>query len=252
MGRIDGKVSIVTGAGSGMGKAAALIFAQEGSKVVVSDINAETGKATVAEIKAVGGEAIFVRADVSQAADCEQLVAKTVEAFGQLDIAFNNAGVNQTPTPLAEITEEEWDRLVDIHLKGIFLCMKYEIPEMLKAGGGAIVNTSSVGGLTAVPGWAAYQGAKHGIIGISKVAALDYATQNIRVNALCPGATKTEIMRKWIEGMPEIEEHLIRVTPMGRMSNPSEPARAALFLVSPEASFITGIALPVDGGYTAQ
>lgn len=252
MGRIEGKVAIVTGAGSGIGKATALLFAQEGARVTVSDINIEGGEATVAEIKKAGGEAIFARTDVTKAADCKALVAKTVKTFGRLDIALNNAGVNQTPTPLADISEDQWDRLVDTHLKGVFLSMKYEIPEMLKVGGGAIVNTSSVGGLVANPGWAAYQAAKFGIIGISKVAALDYAKQNIRVNAICPGATRTAIMKRWIEEQPEIETLITNATPMGRMVDPIEQARAVLFLVSSDASFITGIALPVDGGYTAQ
>lgn len=249
MGRLHGKVAIITGGNMGIGKAAAHLFAREGTSVTVAARRVEEGEAVVEAIRAEGGNAIFVRADVSKAEDCADLVRRTVAEFGKLDIAFNNAGIDQFGKSVVELEEDEWDRVIAVNLKGVFLCMKYQIPEMLKAGGGSIVNTSSVGGLVATPGLAAYQASKHGVIGLTKVAALDFATQNIRVNAICPGGTKSEMFNKWI-AIPEVNEALLSAHPIGRFADPSEPARAALFLASDDASFITGVALPVDGGLT--
>lgn len=201
------------------------------------------------QIVADGGQAIFVRTDVAVAADHRHLVETTVKAFGRLDLAFNNAGTEQFGQSIVELAEEEWDRVLRVNLTGVFLSMKYQIPAMLAAGGGAIVNTSSVGGLVATPGLSAYQASKHGVIGLTKVAALEYATQNIRVNAICPGGTRSEMFDRWIAD-PAVNAQVLAAHPIGRFSDPLEQAEVALFLLSDQASYVTGVALPVDGGLT--
>ncbi len=203
----------------------------------------------VDEIVGEGGRAVFVRTDVSAADDHRRLVEATVEAFGRLDLAFNNAGTEQFGQSVVELPEEEWDRFMAINLKGVFLAMKYQIPAMQAAGGGAIVNTSSVGGLVAAPGLSAYQASKFGVIGLTKVAALEYAKQNIRVNAICPGGTRSDIFINFTANT-EFNSQVLAAHPIGRFAEPSEQAEAALFLLSDAASFITGVALPVDGGLT--
>ncbi|XXY67234.1 SDR family oxidoreductase [Sorangium sp. So ce291] len=250
MGRLQDKVALITGGNMGIGKAAALLFAQEGARVVIAARRVAEGERTAAEIVARGGEAIFVPTDVSRAADCAAMVAAAVKRYGRLDVAFNNAGVEQVIKSVPELEEDEWDRVIDIHLKGVFLSMKFQIPEMLKAGGGAIVNTSSVGGLVATPGLSAYVASKHGIIGLTKVAAVDFAARNVRVNAICPGGTHTAMFDKWIKDKA-VEQHVLASHPIGRFADPIEPARAALFLASDDASFVTGVALPIDGGLVA-
>lgn len=243
------KVVIVTGGTSGIGRAAAQLFAREGANVAVAARREEEGDAVAAQIVADGGRAIFVRTDVSVSEDHRNLVESTVEAFGRLDLAFNNAGTEQFGQSIADLDEDEWDRVLRVNLTGVFLSMKYQIPAMLASGGGAIVNTSSVGGLVANPGLSAYQASKHGVIGLTKVAALECATQNIRVNALCPGGTRSEMFDRWVED-PDVHAQVIAAHPIGRFSEPIEQAEVALFLLSDAASYVTGVAMPVDGGLT--
>lgn len=249
MGRLQDKVAIITGGNAGIGRAAARLFAQEGASVVVAARREDEGRAVAEQIAADGGKAIFVRTDVSIAKDHQNLVDATVKAFGRLDLAFNNAGTEQFGQTIVELDEGEWDRVIEINLKGVFLGLKYQIPAMLASGGGAIVNTSSVGGLVATPGLSAYQASKFGVIGLTKVAALEYAQQNIRVNAICPGATRSEMFDRWVAD-PDVNARVLAAHPIGRFSDPSEQAEAALFLLSDKASYLTGVALPVDGGMT--
>ena len=211
--------------------------------------NVEQGGAVVDAIRAQGGEATFVRTDVSLAEDCRALVDTAVATHGRLDGAFNNAGVGQFGTPITELSPEEWDRVMAVNLRGVFLCLKYQMAAMAKTGGGAIVNTSSVGGLVAVAGLSAYQSSKHGLIGLTKVAALEGAPNGIRVNAICPGATRTEMFDGWMADSPELEASMLAAHPIGRFADPIEQARAALFLISDDSSFVTGVSVPVDGGH---
>jgi len=260
--KFEGKVALITGAGSGIGKAAALAFAREKAKVVVADVDVEQGEKTVQMIKGNGGDAIFVKVDVSKATQVETMVNKTMEKYGRLDYAFNNAGVNNGHG-LKNIIEEEkdWDRVIDINLKGVWLCTKYEVPQMIKVGGGAIVNTASVAGLAGFGVFGPYQASKHGVVGLSRNAALLYAKDGIRVNTLCPGPSTTNLKKtseyaKYGRAEREEEEE-VQTTgtklfgPLARVSSPEEQAEAVIFLCSDEASYITGVALPVDGGLLA-
>jgi len=252
MGNLDGKVALVTGAGSGIGRSTALTFAREGARVVVSDIVVEGGEETVSQIKKAGGEAFFIRTDVSKAADVEALVNKTMEIYGRLDYAANNAGIDGEIAMLPDFLENEWDRVVGIDLKGVWLCMKYEIPRMLESGGGAIVNTSSMAGLVGFPAKAPYVASKHGVIGLTRTAALEYSAQGIRVNAVCPGVIHTTMVGELLESMPEVIDSLNKQAPVGRIGQPEEIAEAIVWLCSDAASFVTGHALAIDGGYVAQ
>ena len=249
-GSFAGKVAFVTGAASGIGRATALAFAREGASVVVADASEPGSQRTARMIEDGGGQALAIRCDVSQAGDVKAALDKTVETFGRLDYAFNNAGVEQPVMPAADLTEEEWDRIVDIDLRGVFLCMKHEIPLMLQQGGGAIVNTSSGAGVKGIAGQAAYCAAKYGVVGLSKAAALDYAKSNIRVNAVCPGIIETPMMDRFSGGTPEGRERVIAQEPVGRMGRPEEIAAAVLWLCSDAAAFVIGHALVVDGGQT--
>ncbi len=251
-GRLDNKIALVTGAGSGIGRATALVFAREGAKVMVADIVVEGGQETVQQIEAAGGEAIFVKADVSQAADVEALIMKTVETYGRLDCAFNNAGIEGGVKPTIDCTEEEFDRTIAVNLTGVWLCMKYEIQQMLSQGGGTIVNTASAAGLVGFPGLPDYVASKHGVVGLTKTAALEYAKSGIRVNAVCPGVIQTPMVERGAQLSPGFDELAVSMEPVGRFGQPSEVGEAVVWLCSDAASFVTGIPMQVDGGLVAQ
>ncbi len=250
-GLVTGKVALVSGAGSGIGRATALAFAREGAKVVVADVMVEGGEETVNLVKQAGGEAIFVKADVSKATEVEALVARAVQTYGRLDCAHNNAGIEGPGATTVDYGEDQWDRVIAINLKGVWLCMKYEIPQMLKTGGGAIVNTASTAGLVGYPRGSAYVASKHGVVGLSKTAALEYAKSNIRVNAVCPGAIDTPMMGRITDHRPTRAARMAAAEPVGRMGVPGEIAEAVVWLCSDSASFVTGHAMAVDGGMTA-
>jgi NAD(P)-dependent dehydrogenase (short-subunit alcohol dehydrogenase family) len=252
MGALSGKVALVTGAASGIGRQSALAFARAGAKVVVSDVTVDAGEETVSMIKKAGGEAFFVRADVSKAADVNALVAKAVEKYGKLDCAHNNAGIEGVLGPCGDCTEENWDRTIAINLTGVFLCCKAEIAQFLKQGGGVIVNTASVAGLVGFAGIPAYTASKHGVNGLTKQIALDYAKANIRVNSVCPGVIKTPMIDRFTGGDPEALKAFTATEPVGRLGLPEEIADAVVYLCTDQASFITGINMPVDGGFIAQ
>ena len=252
--RFSGKVALVTGGASGIGRACAQLFAREGASVVVSDVALEGGQQTVRLIEEDGGEASFVEADVSKAAQVEALVGRTVEIYGRLDYAFNNAGIEgRMATNTADYPEEDWDRVIAVNLKGVWLCMKHEIPQMLSQGGGSIVNNSSVEGLVGLEGTSAYAASKHGVVGLTKTAALEYAQSGIRVNAVCPGLIRTPMVERYSRGDAEIEAQLAAsLEPVGRMGSPEEVAEAVVWLCSEAASFVTGHAMAVDGGFLAR
>jgi NAD(P)-dependent dehydrogenase (short-subunit alcohol dehydrogenase family) len=249
-GNLDGKVAFVTGAASGIGRATALAFAREGAHVAVADIDQQGSQDTVRMIEVLGGQALAVSCDVTSGGDVQAALTKTVERFGRLDYAFNNAGAEQQPKPTAEIAEEEWDRIITINLKGVFLCLKYQIPLLLQHGGGAIVNTSSGAGIKVFGRGAAYAAAKHGVVGLTKDAALDYAASNIRINAICPGIIDTEMMDRFTGGTPEERDRVVAQEPIGRMGRPDEIAATVVWLCSDAASFVTGHAMVADGGQT--
>ena len=253
-GKLDGKTALVTGGGSGIGRATSLAYAREGARVVVADVNVEGGEETVLRIKEAGGDAILVHADVSKPEDTQAMVAQAVEAFGSLDCAFNNAGISggRDRRLTADYLEDDWDRVIGINLKGVWLCMKAEIPQMLKQGGGAIVNTASIMGLVSTSGSAAYTAAKHGVVGLTKAAALEYAKSGVRVNAVCPGYIHTPMVQDRLDTVDGYEDQLKSRHPVGRLGEPEEIAEAVLWLSSDAASFVTGHNMPVDGGYTAQ
>lgn len=251
MAGIKGRSIIVTGAGSGIGHAAAVLFAGHGGRLTLADRNAELGEKVLAEVLAAGGTAQFVLTDIADGAQVKEMVGKAVATYGKLDGAFNNAGIPNIGKRVHELEYAEWQRVIDINLSGTFYCMKHEIEAMLGTGGGAIVNTCSVAGLVNVPGTAEYTAAKHGVAGLTKAAAVDYGRDGIRVNAIAPGTVYTELFRKACEVNPQLEEFCKGVHPIGRFSQPMEQAEAALWLLSDAASFVTGIVMPVDGGYTA-
>lgn len=250
MGLLDNKVAIITGSASGIGKATALLFAQEGAKVTVSDINEEAGKAVVEEIKTNGGEAIFVKANTASAEDNQRLVEETVKAFGALHISVNNAGVGSAFSKVADVELADWQRVIDINLTGVFYGMKYQIPEMIKAKGGSVINVASILGQAAFEGSSAYVASKHGVVGLSKTGALDHALDNVRVNAIGPGFIYTGLVNEETMGKEAIQA-LEQKHAMHRLGEPKEIAAMCLFLASDAASFVTGSYYPVDGGYLA-
>jgi len=250
-GILEGKIAIITGAGSGIGRGSALTFADKGATVVVSDVNVEGGEETVNLIKQKQGTASFIKCDVSQAEEVEALVARTVADYGRLDCAFNNAGVEGEQAPVHAMSEANFDFNYNVNLKGVFLCMKYEILQMLKQGGGTIVSTASIAGLVGGKNMGAYVAAKHGVVGLTKSAALEYATKNIRVNAVCPGAIRTPMVERLMEEKPAMVDAILAMEPIGRFGEPEEIGQAAAWLCSEEASFVTGHSMPVDGGIVA-
>lgn len=251
MGELDGKVAIVTGAAAGIGRATALRLAAEGARLGVADLDEERGAALVAEVEAAGSEAVFVRTDVSDEAQVDELVARTVERFGRLDIGVNNAGIEGETAAIADQTSETWQRVMAVNATGVFLCMRAQIPHLLAAGGGSIVNISSVAGLQGFAGSTPYVASKHAVIGMTKVAALDYAAAGIRVNAICPGVIATDMITRVLDEHPEMEPMLTGMEPVGRLGRPDEIADAVVWLCSDRSSFVTGHPLVVDGGQQA-
>ncbi|HEY9742144.1 MAG TPA: SDR family oxidoreductase [Coleofasciculaceae cyanobacterium] len=251
MASLTGKVAIITGGSSGIGRATAIAFAREGAKVAIASRREEEGEETVRLVKEAGSDGFFIKTDVAKAADVSAMVEKTVQQYGSLDYAFNNAGIEEAPTSLVEQTEETFDRIVNINIKGVWLSMKYQIPQMLKNGGGVIVNTSSVGGLIGVPGVPIYVASKHAVLGLTKSAALEYAKQGIRINAVSPGAIETEMFDRFADD-PQMRGQMAAAHPVGRVGKAEEIASAVLWLCSDGASFVTGQTLTVDGGFTAQ
>jgi NAD(P)-dependent dehydrogenase (short-subunit alcohol dehydrogenase family) len=251
--RLNGKVALVTGGGSGIGRASALAYAREGARVVVADVNVDGGQDTVRAIESTGGNAVFVQADVSKRQDVEAMISKTVEEYGRLDCAFNNAGIEgNVGTPIADYPEDSWDSVIDINLKGVWLCMKYELAQMLKQGGGSIVNTASIAGLVGGAFGSAYHASKHGVVGLTKAGAIEYGKSAIRVNAVCPGVIRTEMADRLINNNQSIESGVTALHPLGRLGTPEEVAQMVVWLSSDEASFVTGQAMAVDGGFVAQ
>lgn len=247
----DGKVAIVTGGGSGIGEAACYLYAREGAKVVVADLNEKTGNAVCEEIRKGKGDAIFVRADVSKPEDCQAMVAAALEKYGRLDIAFNNAGIGGEANPTADYSLEGWQKVIDINLSSVFYCMKYEIPAMLQAGGGAIVNMASILGRVGFETSPAYVAAKHGVVGLTKTTAVEYSRQGIRINAVGPGFIHTPL----ISGLEQDEQTrnlLVSLHPIGRLGTSEEVAELVIWLSSDKASFVVGSYYPIDGGYLAR
>jgi len=250
MGTLDGKIALITGAGSGIGRATALLFAKEGAKVAVADCVPAGGEETVKMIKEAGDEAIFIEVDVSKAADAERMIKTVVDTYGRIDILHNNAGTRHEFTPSADLNEEDWDRVINTNLKGVFLGSKYAIPMMLNQGGGVIINTASAAGIIGAPNYVAYAASKGGVIQLTRAMALEYVAQNIRVNCICPGATQTPGVERKIVDDPKAQETFAQALPGGRWIQPEEVARAALYLASDDSSSVIGSALVIDLGLT--
>ncbi len=251
-GLLKGKVALITGTASGVGRASALLFAREGARVITSDVNVKGGEETLDMLRKQGGQGVFIPTDVTQREQVENLVKAGVAAFGRLDCAFNNAGIDGNLEPLLESTEEDWERVIRTNLKGHWYLMKCEIPEMLKVGKGSIVNISSICGVVGLPSNAIYCTARHGDVGLTKVAALEFADKGIRVNAIGPGGINTPLFQKFTHGDLEMQAYIRQLHPMKRIAEPEEIAEAACWLCSDRSSFVTGHLLLVDGGFTAQ
>jgi len=250
--QFKGKVAIVTGAGMGIGRATALMFASEGAKIVAADINIEKAQETVSMIRNAGGESLFVKTDVAKAAEVKAMVNKAIMVYGRLDCACNNAGIIGEAGSTVDCTEENWERVMDVNLKGVWLCMKYEIPEILRHNKGSIVNIASVSALVGGPGIPAYSASKGGVIQLTRTAALEFARSGIRVNAVCPSLARTPMGEGAYHAQPEVEKARLEAHPMGRMVEPEEVAQAVVWLCSDAASFVTGHIMAVDGGFLAQ
>ena len=251
MADLAGKVALVTGAASGIGRSTSLLYAREGARVVISDVDEAGGNETVRMIQEAGGGAIFIRANAGSPGDCQALVAQTVEKYGRLDIAVNNAGIGGESNQTADYSVEGWQRVIDINLSGVFYCMKYEIPAMLNSGGGAIVNMSSILGAVGFENSPAYVAAKHGILGLTQNAALEYSKQGVRVNSVGPGFIRTPLISA-LESDQQAYNLLVSLHPIGRLGEPEEVAELVLWLSTDKASFVTGAYIPVDGGYLAR
>lgn len=251
MGLLQNKVALITGGNSGIGRATALSFAREGAKVALAGRRSQEGEETVALIKSHGGDAFFMKTDVTNVREIEALVNRTVEAYGRLDCCFNNAGIESRSAPLTQQSESDFDEVIAINLKGVFLSMKYEIPVLLKQGGGSIVNTASVGGLVGFANVSPYVASKHGVMGLTKVAALENAKAGIRINAVSPGSILTPMVERMTGGSQEANEQVASLHPMGRQGTPEEVAEAVIWLCSDKASFMTGQSITMDGGLTA-
>lgn len=247
-----GGVAMVTGSATGIGHATAVAFAREGADVVLVDTNQEVGIKTIKEVESLGRKAIFIQGDVSHEADIKRVMAETIKVFGRLDCAFNNAGIEGEQGSTADCTEANWDKVINVNLKGVWLCMKHQIPQMLKHEGGTIVNCSSIAGLVGFSGIPAYVASKHGVLGLTKTAALEYAKSNIRINAVCPGVIETPMIDRFTHGDVNAHKQLELGEPMGRVGSPDEVAQAVLWLCSKSSSFVTGHSLAVDGGWVAQ
>jgi NAD(P)-dependent dehydrogenase (short-subunit alcohol dehydrogenase family) len=247
----DGKVSLVTGGGSGIGQAACYLYAREGARVVVSDIDEKGGNETVDAIRRMNGDAIFVRADVSKPEDCEAMVAAAISRYERLDIAFNNAGIGGESNPTGAYSVEGWQKVIAINLSGVFYCLRYQIPAMLNSGGGAIVNMASILGQVAFENSSAYVAAKHGVVGLTKNAALEYAKQGLRINSVGPAFIRTPLIAA-LEENKQAEDMLISLHPMGRLGEAEEVAEVVIWLSSEKASFVTGAYYEIDGGYLAR
>lgn len=248
---LSGKVAIVTGGGSGIGRATATLYAANGAKVVISDMDEKGGAETVKMIQDVGGDAHFIKTDVGKPAECEAMVKQTVEKYGRLDIACNNAGISGESNPVADVTVAGWDKVISINLSSVFYCMKYQIPAMLKDGGGSIVNMASILGKVGFMNSSGYVAAKHGVVGLTETAALEYSAKGVRVNAIGPGFIDTPLLEKAGMGKEE-KDMLVKLHPIGRLGKPEEIAELVLWLSSDKASFVTGAYYNVDGGYLAQ
>jgi NAD(P)-dependent dehydrogenase (short-subunit alcohol dehydrogenase family) len=246
---LEGKIAVLTGAGAGIGRAAALAFAREGATLIVGDIVA--ADETIAMVRAAGGTGIALKCDVSSGTEVEMLISTAVRTYGRIDCAFNNAGIESSINNTADVSEEDFDRQIAVNLKGVWLSLKYELPQMVKQGGGAIVNTSSGAGIAGAPGWSAYSAAKHGVVGLTRCAAAEYARAGIRVNALCPGPIDSPMGRRIAAQNPGYKELLIAHAANGRLGRPDEVAEAAVWLCSDAASLVNGLIMPVDGGSTA-
>jgi NAD(P)-dependent dehydrogenase (short-subunit alcohol dehydrogenase family) len=248
---LEGKVGLVTGGTSGIGRETAVLFAKAGAKVVVAGRRELEGNETVELIRSAGGDGLFVKTDVSRASEVDTLIQKAVERFGRLDVAFNNAGIEGVWAPIIRESEEDWDRTIDINLKGVWLCLKYEIRQMLKQGGsGAIVNMASITGLVGAVGAAAYSASKHGVMGLTKTAALENAKSGIRINAVCPGFTETPMADR-VFRVPAIHKYVLSCHPIGRFGRPTEIAEAVVWMCSDRSSFMTGQSIVLDGGFLA-
>ena len=253
MGMLDHKVLIVTGGGNGIGRATAVACAREGAQVMIADIDAEAGELTAKMITEFApGCAQFIRADVSNRTDISNMVDETVEVFGRLDGAFNNAGIEGMAAPVDECTDANWERVIDVNLSSVFRCMQAEIPEIVANGGGSIVNCASVAGLVGFAGLPAYVASKHGVVGLTKAAALDLASRKVRVNAICPGVIDTEMVERFTHGDPVANAAMVAMEPVGRMGKPEEIAELAVWLLSDRSGFVTGDAIADDGGFVAR